>query len=620
MLPGWSGNNNPDQPGRYSSSVRTDVRCQYKGCDEMAVYTSIEKALADIHPLINKARKALGLPEIGKIENYFPFLRDPGELADHGMFGFADDGGRAVQNLKKPVDPYFFKSRAGSKKPLLPNLFDTLEGYMSKASQYINDAPVVAEAKRLLGDIEYLDAHGNKKKFSYADHDPERADALQRWLNFSAVDKKAHSLAVGTIGPDAVRAMQTFQKNAAAATLSINVRPMLLQWASLRNSYMELGAKWMLKGASANLNSAFRKMLFNKSDTLQGRTFDVTTAAMLEKRVARGTADTVAKKAAYAVGAGLEKAGKPVKAVAKAGILGLQFGDSEVYRITLGGAFLQGVAPKSEGGLGLTPEKAMERADTIATQTQGSAARRDISPLQRSVEGKLVSMFQTFAINEFAYMNSKLFGKKEDGLTGQERTRNIMRFALATVIVNCLFEDVLQMRSPFPTPERTLVDVVRGKKTWQEGAVEASKEMVEPVPLVGSMWRWGSERKTMLPFALQSLTDTFEGGQKAMRAFTNGDYSRLEWADLTPLAQLLGLPGWSQAMKTSRRRQQGGSWYEAVLGQQLEKLGSNKTKASQELLKKYSPQAPAGKPGQSSSRKRLARPTAKKDLLKKYGY
>jgi len=41
MLPGWSGNNNPDQPGRYSSSVRTDVRCQYKGCDEMAVYTSL---------------------------------------------------------------------------------------------------------------------------------------------------------------------------------------------------------------------------------------------------------------------------------------------------------------------------------------------------------------------------------------------------------------------------------------------------------------------------------------------------------------------------------------------------------------------------------------------------
>lgn len=41
MLPGWSGNNNPDQPGRHLSSVRTDVLCQYKGCGVMAVYTSL---------------------------------------------------------------------------------------------------------------------------------------------------------------------------------------------------------------------------------------------------------------------------------------------------------------------------------------------------------------------------------------------------------------------------------------------------------------------------------------------------------------------------------------------------------------------------------------------------
>lgn len=44
MLLGWSGNNNPDQPGRYSSSVRVDVLCAYKGCDAMAVYTSLPGA------------------------------------------------------------------------------------------------------------------------------------------------------------------------------------------------------------------------------------------------------------------------------------------------------------------------------------------------------------------------------------------------------------------------------------------------------------------------------------------------------------------------------------------------------------------------------------------------
>lgn len=42
MIPGWSGNNNPDQPGRYRPAcVRTDVLCEYAGCDEMAVYTCL---------------------------------------------------------------------------------------------------------------------------------------------------------------------------------------------------------------------------------------------------------------------------------------------------------------------------------------------------------------------------------------------------------------------------------------------------------------------------------------------------------------------------------------------------------------------------------------------------
>lgn len=45
MLPGWSGNNNPDQPGHYpSSSFRNDVLCQYKGCTEPAVYTALPGA------------------------------------------------------------------------------------------------------------------------------------------------------------------------------------------------------------------------------------------------------------------------------------------------------------------------------------------------------------------------------------------------------------------------------------------------------------------------------------------------------------------------------------------------------------------------------------------------
>jgi hypothetical protein len=40
MIPGWSGNNNPaDHPGRYRPAMPSEsVRCDYKGCNAMAVY------------------------------------------------------------------------------------------------------------------------------------------------------------------------------------------------------------------------------------------------------------------------------------------------------------------------------------------------------------------------------------------------------------------------------------------------------------------------------------------------------------------------------------------------------------------------------------------------------
>ena len=45
MLPGWSGSNNPDIEGRAPGCiVRTDIRCTYKGCGEMAVYNNLPGA------------------------------------------------------------------------------------------------------------------------------------------------------------------------------------------------------------------------------------------------------------------------------------------------------------------------------------------------------------------------------------------------------------------------------------------------------------------------------------------------------------------------------------------------------------------------------------------------
>jgi len=584
---------------------------------EMEVYNHIvNDQLPQMHPRINQARGTLGLADIGHIPNYFTFLRDRGAIENGDFFVYAEDAGRIAHMLKKPTDPYFFKERTGGKGPLIPRLFDTYEMYMNKAAAYVNNAPVVAESRKLLGDISYADPQGQKQTFKYSVHDPTRAEALERWVDFSAVNLSPHSVLAGTIGPEAARTMQVINKNAAAATLSLNVRPMLLQWASLRNSYMELGPKWLTRGVLASLHPSARKPIWEKSNTLAGRAFDVTVSALRDKMPARPESTTAIKKMAQTLGRGAEVVGKPTQAVAKFGLEGLRLSDMEVYRWTITGAYLEGVTPKNRGGLGLSEVEAMRRADILATETQGSAARRDISPFQRTIEGKLASMFQTFTINEFGYLNSRFFGKKEEGFTREQRLRAIYRYALATVVVNVLFEDVLNMRSPFPTPERELVAVLRGKKNWREGLVAAGKEMLEPVPLVGSMWRWGTERKTMLPFALQNVVDIMQNTQKAGRAFTSGDWGNMEVGDVAPFAQLAGIPGTSEAMKTMRRREQGGTWFQSIMGQKMESLGTapaGLSKADKELLKKYGVGPGAGKAAPKKNQKAID------DLLKKYG-
>jgi hypothetical protein len=161
---------------------------------------------------------------------------------------------------------------------------------------------------------------------------------------------------------------------------------------------------------------------------------------------------------------------------------------------------------------------------------------------------------------------------------------------MATELVNVIMEDVLNMRSPYPTPEHEIAKGLLGKQGLGASIAGAAWEMLEPIPILGGTLRWSTERKTMYPAIVQAYGDVARLGGKTKRAISEGNLGVFKAEDLSAPLRLAGIPGVGQIEKSMRRREQGGRWIPSLLGQKIETVGKGKAKltpAEQELVRQY---------------------------------
>jgi hypothetical protein len=468
---------------------------------------------------------------------------------------------------------------------------------MRRANKYVENAPVVANSKLLLETVEYKDAAGEPQRYNFSKENMDLAHELRQWVNFST-GHMAPSAIRYTLPPAAKKVAEAINRNIATAVLSANFRSAFIQPSSLRNSFVELGRRWLWEGAQRSLvpgRSVYEKL----SRVLPGREFDIHAAAVKE-----GPATTWGK-------------AQDIKMkVAQWGITPLTFLDYQSAKITGEGAYAKATAAKAEGGLGLTGKEAIIYADDIVTKTQASAAPRDVSPIQRTLEGKMATMFQTFVLNEWNFLSKHALGWKNEKMGNSERFAKIMRMVVATAVVNVIMEDVLKMRSPFPTPEHAILQGLKSGAGVGAAATEAGWEMLEQIPVVGGTLRWSTDRKTMYPAVAQAYGDVARLAGKTKRAISEGDLSVFQPEDLSAPLRLMGIPGVGQVEKSMRRREQGGTWKQSILGQKMETLGTGAaglSKADKALLDKYGVGVGASKAAPKKNQKAID------DLLKKYG-
>jgi hypothetical protein len=224
-------------------------------------------------------------------------------------------------------------------------------------------------------------------------------------------------------------------------------------------------------------------------------------------------------------------------------------------------------------------KEAVRIADEAVLRTQASGKIGDVAPIQRGPTGRLVSLFQTFTISEWNWIMRDVIGIKNPEANLGKNVVRAMRFMITTTLINALFEDLLDVPSPFPAPEQAIKKGVQEGKGVVDTALSAGRELLEQIPVVGGAIKYSTDWKTNIPVPAAQLTqDTI----KLISKLSQGQIGKINEYDLETLGKGLGIPGTSQVRKFLVRIKRGQTIPEALIG-----VREGKKKASG--VDKYTP-------------------------------
>ena len=419
------------------------------------------------------------------------------------------------------------KLRAGPDMPgyLILDSAENYNVYAKLAAEVIHESESIAYMHELL-DV----------RFGLSEKAPTTYKFLSQWLDF----QKGHEPIMFIENAKARRLMRTSSSNVAVAYLTYQIRPTLVQLASLSLSYSKLGTRFTAEGAVRLLSPFEIKRAARESNILTTRTpEEILIEAQRIYPFFKGLkGKTVAK--------GWAK-------IKRIGSRGLLFTDSLVSYLTWLGAEAKGKAlykklPKDQQHRVSIKEFSQNYADDITVQCQGSAARAARSPLQRHAEGKFITTLGTFTIANFDFITRHLMGIRNPDITKPQVVASAMRFILASAIISSIFADTLQLKSPIPTPIDAFRESLETDSSTRKAFQASVIELLEFIPIYGGKYKFDSELMGPVVDQLVKLG--------------KGDYSSL--------GRLGGMPGYQALWKAYRAERQGGTAIDIIMGRYLE--------------------------------------------------
>jgi hypothetical protein len=483
---------------------------------EMKVYEWMRKGLETYYNKLQEARAAAGKEKFGHVEDYFTFARQMTLIEQLGFSPIFSREKLLSNFMHRKTTPFRFeKHRVGGLSRADLDAFGVFNRYMESATRHVNLSPAIAKGREMMNTFKDVDG----ENWILRDEKPSAAKFITEWLDFQAGQRKPQL-------PNLIeKGLTKLNKNLAFSILSANIRSALIQPTAIVNTAAEIGPKWTYAGIKSILDNSGME----KSNVLFSRQFDVNVSESL---------------------AGMPgKIGKAKQVLGNLGMKPLQFLDMQTAKATWNGAYKKGLSE------GMNERTAINYADDVVTKTQGSAMPSDMAPIQRTALGKAISMFQTFVINQWGFLTRDVLGIKNANINNKMMFKKVAAFVIGTTLFNILYEDILGIPSPMPSPINAFMKSLEKDDDIPSASLDAALEIAQLAPVAGGGLRYGS---SMLGAPAEYIGDI---GKKLSPNYTG--FTR-------PTGELigkgLGIPGTSQIGKIIRINDKGGSVADMALG------------------------------------------------------
>lgn len=241
-------------------------------------------------------------------------------------------------------------------------------------------------------------------------------------------------------------------------------------------------------------------------------------------------------------------------------------------------------------------KEAWDYANNWMVKIKGSATVNDQPIVQYSALGKLMTMFNTFTINNWNHLAVDVFGSKSVERT-PDRVARVTRLLVGTALVSAISQTGLHIHSPFPSPEydvvsnwkqsRDEIDPMTGEhrpllQSLAGAGVDTIKEMGYQFPVVGNMLRFSGPSGFAYPPPIQVAQDAYKTVEKLV---LRQDLSHMDATDLSAIGRTMGLPGASQTVRFITGILKGQNVPDALMGANPTKYGTFEDREQAKSLK-----------------------------------
>ena len=549
---------------------------------EQVTYNALREFFDEQFLRINEVREATGKPLLDFVDDYIPFMR---------AMSLAEKLGEPINLLA--VDPHALRARinklAESQFPRMIartgavyraefDAFTLTQDFMRQAMQQVHMEPFLAKLRELISEG-LPDPRTGEPTWFLKEQKPQLYAYLQDWHNRLASGIEP------TFSPVGEKIAQTLMRGVSGAIL-FGVRSALVQLNTLTLASHAIGPHRVLQGAYDAVADGARYFLDPKGTKI-GELFR--DSQVIDTR---GVQDAFNDVSAAIIG----RSPKDFMAALRSGQLRqveAAFDSTVTYKFMSifdsMAAIVTGLGAKRKvehiaaqqrrRGLPVMDEIAQRNyVDDVITRANGGTMPGDVASVLRSTGSRMLFQFQRFVIHEWNYWIEDVFGaggiKETARLLNRDPDKylpavikSMLAMAAAVTVSNIIWEDVVGMQSPNPTPIRVLKQSIDQSDSITKTAGRVALEFTQLIPGLAPT-RYAKGFGGPLLQTLYEAEQTIAGAPLAYKLSDNDDAIGKATARVfgSPLAKLLGLRGAGQVSKLVRGSDRGQGVWPSLLG------------------------------------------------------